>query len=339
MKCLQCREDNEQGATFCESCGADLAPSSDGAKKSSDPLVECQGAGCHAGPTQIDEHGFCTMCGERRKADPRDQFFVVISAKVAGFSDLGARYKENQDYFAIGQHEGDLALVVCDGVSNSQNSMAGSKAAAQAARDHIVSALKAGMSDANQTIKDAAVAGQRAICKTSFHPPVSQDDLPPAQATFVGTIVTGKGTSRRITVGWVGDSRAYWVASRKTATQISIDDSWINHAIKEGVSKEDALKDKRAHAIVESLGAANDGTDPGVEPDARSLNISESGILLLVSDGFWNYAHKDEDTGKIVKLINELPADADALSIARHLVLWAKKAGGHDNITVVVAIF
>jgi len=266
----------------------------------------------------------------------------VISGKVAGVSDLGVKYKENQDYMALGQHGDNLVLIVCDGVSQSQNSMAGSKAASETARDHIMAAVKAGtitdVNVANQTVKDAAVKAQEAICTIPFIPPKSEDDYPPAQATFVGCLVMGK----RITIGWVGDSRAYWIAGRQTATQVSIDDSWVNYAVNElKMTLEDALKDKRAHAIVESLGAANDGSNPGVEPDARSLNISEDGILLVVSDGFWNYADNPPkyEIKTITDLINQLPKDADALTIARHLVQYARKAGGHDNITVVAAIF
>jgi serine/threonine protein phosphatase PrpC len=328
IKCPNCGEESEAGANFCEGCGSTLAAAAAGA--TSDPKIECPQ--CHAGPGCIDAQGFCTSCGTRRKADPRDDFIEVISARVAGVCNIGCKYKENQDYMALGTANGDLVLIVCDGVSSSQNSMAGSKAASETARDLIISEVKSGITDPDDTMKRAIHAAQEAICKVPFKPIVNDNDLPPAQATFVGALVQGK----RVTVGWVGDSRAYW-ATRTAARQISVDDSWVNWAVSEGgMTREQAEKDKRAHAILESLGAANDGSNPGVEPDVRTLNMSESGMLLVVSDGFWNYVKSQEH---LVQLINQLPAGTDALTLARHLVNFARQAGGHDNITVVVAIF
>jgi PPM family protein phosphatase len=96
-----------------------------------------------------------------------------------------------------------------------------------------------------------------------------------------------------------------------------------------------ALKDKRARGIVRSLGADLDGSNPGVEPDALTLNLTESGVLLVVSDGFYTYA----DEQQITRLVKELPKDIDALTMARHLVEYARNAGGRDNITVVAILF
>ncbi len=81
------------------------------------------GENCHAGSGCIDAEGHCTNCGTKRKLAPRDHFHQAISATVAGVSDIGMKYKENQDYMALGEKSGSLALVVCDGMSNSQNPM------------------------------------------------------------------------------------------------------------------------------------------------------------------------------------------------------------------------
>jgi serine/threonine protein phosphatase PrpC len=332
MKCPNCNEESSEGATFCEGCGSTLAPSAAGGSK--DPKIECQQ--CHAGPGCIDGEGFCTSCGARRTASPRDHFHQVITAQTAGVSDIGLKHHENQDYMALGASSGKVALVVCDGVSNSQNSMAGSKAASEAARDRIIAEIAAGDGDPDEVLKLAMNDAQSAICKVPFTPVASDSDLPPAQATIVGALVVG----RRITVGWVGDSRAYWV-NRKVARQLTIDDSWYNYAVAPlpeglGMSPADASKHKLSHALLQSLGAANDGKNPGVAPNARTLNLTESGVLLVTTDGFWNYV-KNED--HLVKLVNQLPRDTDALTLANHLVNFARQAGGHDNITVVAAIF
>ena len=46
--------------------------------------------------------------------------------------------------------------------------------------------------------------------------------------------------------------------------------------------------------------------------------------MLVVSDGFYTYA----DEKQIARLVKELPKDIDALTMARHLVEYARNAGG-----------
>ena len=148
---------------------------------------------------------------------------------------------------------------------------------------------------------------------------------------MVGVLVSG----RRITIGWLGDSRAYWVGAQG-ARQLTTDHSWFNDVVGSGtMTADEARRDKRARAIERSLGADFDGNNPGIEPDALTLNVTESGVLLVTSDGFYTYA----DEPKIAELIKGLPRDIDALSMSRRLVDYARNAGGGDNITVVAIIF
>ena len=100
------------------------------------------------------------------------------------------------------------------------------------------------------------------------------------------------------------------------------------------MSREEAEKHKLSHAVTRSLGAAEDGTDPGVEaPEMRTLNITGKGTLVVCSDGLWNYLKNEEHLRSLVAQT----AQADALTAARKLVTFAREAGGHDNITAVVA--
>jgi serine/threonine protein phosphatase PrpC len=54
----------------------------------------------------------------------------------------------------------------------------------------------------------------------------------------------------------------------------------------------------------------------------------------LCSDGLWNYSPGADDLGK---LIATAPEGASTLTVAQALNKFALTAGGHDNITVVVA--
>ena len=327
MNCPQCNTVATEGSAFCEECGTSLA----GAVASSDPSLRCE---CGAGPTAIDADGFCTQCGARRVRAPRDHFEEILSVRAAGTSDIGCKYDENQDYFVMATGpEGQIVAVVCDGVSRSQNSMVGSKMACEAALDRIKDLLPEASDDPNGVLLQAMTSAQEAICRVPFVPNLVEDGeiIPPAQATAVGVLVVGK----RITLGWLGDSRAYWVG-KGAARQLTVDHSWLNDVVASGqMTEEEAKKDPRARAIVRSLGADNDGANPGVVPDATTLNLTESGILLIVSDGFYTYA----DEREIAQLVREKGRDADALSLSRHLVEHARNSGGSDNITVVAIVF
>lgn len=340
MQCPQCSVEVAEGSNFCEECGSALTAAPQGAAdKPVDPKLRCPK--CGAGPTAIDDDGFCTQCGDRRLKPWRDHFEDVLSAKEAGVSDIGMKYHENQDFFAMGRADsGELIVILCDGVSRSQNSMQGSKDSCEAGLASIKRDVAAGAEDPDAMLKKAMTAAQEAICKVPFVKGKTEtlrdgtvEPIPPAQATAVGVLVNG----RRITIGWVGDSRAYWLgATARAAKQLTIDHSWFNEVVGSGeMTAEEALKDKRARGIVRSLGADLDGGNPGVEPDALTLNLTEAGVLIVVSDGFYMYA----DDQKIAELIRNMPKDIDALTMSRRLVEHARQAGGHDNITVVAVIF
>ena len=130
------------------------------------------------------------------------------------------------------------------------------------------------------------------------------------------TIVAGVAWPGRITVGWLGDSRAYWV-TETGAVAVTEDDS---------VSPS-------SHVITHCIGPLEDADEP-LEPHVRSLDTAPAGLLLLCSDGFWNYA---ADDASVTALVRSLPADADAETLARSLVQCALDGGGMDNVTVAVA--
>jgi serine/threonine protein phosphatase PrpC len=133
---------------------------------------------------------------------------------------------------------------------------------------------------------------------------------------------------KRLTVGWLGDSRAYWLVGSE-ATQITRDHSWLNSpaAREAGV---DATKSANAHALMRWVGA----DAPDLEPEIVQQRLTRQGMLLLCSDGLWNYAPGAQDMAALVTRLNT-PA-ASALTLSRELVEFARSQGGHDNITAAI---
>jgi serine/threonine protein phosphatase PrpC len=97
------------------------------------------------------------------------------------------------------------------------------------------------------------------------------------------------------------------------------------------MSAEEAEKSPQAHAITHWLGA--DAGENSAADTARFL-IPQPGLLLLCTDGLWNYAAAPGAMAQAVKEANE--NGADALAVARRLIEFAIERGGHDNITAIV---
>ncbi|MGH8932776.1 MAG: PP2C family protein-serine/threonine phosphatase [Egibacteraceae bacterium] len=148
--------------------------------------------------------------------------------------------------------------------------------------------------------------------------------------TYISAVVTA-GT---VTVGWVGDSRAYWIVSDPAtlSRRLTVDDSWVAEMVASGVlSQAEAESGPLAHAITAWL-----GVDAGdVLPHVMELTPEGPGLVVVCSDGLWNYL----DTAEMVGAAIPAGAAEAPLAAARELVRVALQAGGHDNVTVAVLPF
>ncbi|MFE0386219.1 PP2C family serine/threonine-protein phosphatase [Streptomyces bungoensis] len=287
---------------------------------------------CRAG--RVDDDGYCENCGH---AQPRERDHMEReSGPVAAVSDRGLRHHRNEDAFAVGHTalpDGSPAVlaVVCDGVSSATRPDEASAAASQAAGDALLAALPRG-THPQTAMHEAIVAASQAVNALADEPDPAQEhghQNAPA-CTIVGAIVT----SGLLVVGWVGDSRAYWVPADRSAlpARLTEDDSWAAQMVAAGLMSEaEAYADERAHAITGWLGA--DAYE--LEPHTASFKPDRPGAVVVCTDGLWNYAETAEEMSEVV------PPDAAArpLHSARVLVGHALDGGGHDNVTVAVVPF
>ena len=259
-------------------------------------------------------------------------------SEAAALSDPGLRRAHHEDATALtlGEAGGErfAILVVCDGVSSSTHADAASRIAAAVSRDSLAQFARQGLSTAtpdevSRAMTRAIREGHVAICTAGI-----EHGAGPPPAT---TIVTALVYRRKLTVGWVGDSRAYWVSPLGSRLCTS-DHSWLNDMVGRGVLTEsEALTSPFAHALTRCLGPVQgDGGGADSTPDVRTLDLVGNGRLILCTDGLWNYFPSAE---AIAALVAEAPlpgelAHADAL--ARFLVCRALAEGGGDNVSVVV---
>ncbi|MFF3907130.1 protein phosphatase 2C domain-containing protein [Streptomyces sp. NPDC001848] len=288
---------------------------------------------CRAGT--VDSDGYCEHCGH---AQPRERDHVEQElGAVAAVSDRGLRHHRNEDAFAVSATalpDGSPAVVaiVCDGVSSATRPDDASLAAARAANQALLDALPRG-THPQQAMHDAIVAASHAVNSLAAAPETAQEHAPHQNApacTLVGAVVTAS----LLVVGWVGDSRAYWVPVDRAApsARLTEDDSWAAQMVAAGLMSEaQAYADERAHAITGWLGA--DAYE--LDPHTASFKPDRPGVVVVCTDGLWNYAETAEEMAEVV------PPDAGfrPLHAARVLVGHALDGGGHDNVTVAVVPF
>ena len=280
-----------------------------------------RGEKCDAGPEQIDAEGFCSSCGFRREARERDRI-EFVQPNLGCVTDRGLRHHRNEDYFACAKVDENIyVLVVCDGVSSSQEPDKAAKIAAEAACRALTAAVQSDVK-LEEAMKVAFATALRSVCTIPYTKSVDAD---PPSTTIVAAVVKN-GTA---TTGCVGDSRAYWI-SPNGSQQLTKDDSWISDAVASGqMTEAEASKSAHAHAITRWLGV--DASDTW-EPSMVNFRIPGSGQLLLCTDGLWNYAPEAQ---QIAELVQEV-SDAEAIAVSRSLVEFARSQGGHDNVTVAI---
>ena len=357
------------GEEFCEACGRRLGDGPDAGANAGAPPGPAAGAGSAAacvgcGASAIDADGYCERCGLRQPAE-RDHVEIALPARAAaGVSDRGKRYARNEDALALAAHAGGVAAVVSDGVGSSPNPDDASRTAVETALAELVARLDGG--SAPEPAMRAAIA-RAAAAVAALAPSPTPSQAP--SCTFAAAVTTADA----VTVGWIGDSRVYWLsaappperdgsASRDGTPHASGpeersapdtldpaagsrpelhgsraltgDDSWAAQMVAKGVLTEaEAEAHANAHAITGWLGADNDDVRPHVSTFRPDPRVP--GTLVVCSDGLWNYLPGAPD---LAGALAEAAADpaADPLGAARALVRRALDAGGRDNITVAV---
>ena len=232
-------------------------------------------------------------------------------------SDVGLVRKRNEDCVFV---DNELRLgVLADGMGGLPAGEFASRLAVEDAVD--VMARMAFPRDENLLIRSAFDAAHRANRRLR--------ELGAAYRRYAGSGTTlvyfALAGEEKVVVGNVGDSRAYrWDGG--DLHQMSRDHSVVQQAIDAGeIAEADRRDHPQQHIITRYIG------DPRfVEADVDLVTIGVDDILMLCSDGLTDLVD-DADIAAVFRDGGSLPRIADAL------VDLAKCAGGHDNVSVVLA--
>ena len=245
-----------------------------------------------------------------------------MTVVVRAATDVGLKRTNNEDNYgcwlpedAEERERRGLLLAVADG-------MGGVKGGEVASRITVETLMhvyrESSGSDVAEDLHGAVVAANRMVHRES----VQQPELSGMGTTCTAAVVRG----RDVYLAHVGDSRAYLVRSGRTR-QLTHDHSLVGQLVRDRqLTAEQARIDPRRNVVTRSLGI---GAEVEVDAERVSESLRDGDVLILCTDGLHGLV-SDEELGAAVK-DHDLDGACDAL------VALAKKRGGHDNITVILA--
>jgi PPM family protein phosphatase len=270
---------------------------------------------------------FCEHCGATLAGDDsqplaadRTDRDLAIAAVV---SDRGLVHRRNEDSFQIEViGERGVSVVVCDGISTASAGNVAARDAASAAGGVLAEALADPAKDGGEATLEAISAANGAVEEVEW---TRRTRRVVPSCTLVSAICRGN----HVVIGWVGDSRAYWVDAERTL-RLTVDDSMADEGIAQGLlTPEQAARSPFMHSITHWVGP----NAPDRPPRLSEFRPDHPGRLVLCSDGLWNYLTGPDE---LRELIAALPDGSTPVAVAHALTDMAVQRGGHDNITVAV---
>lgn len=232
-----------------------------------------------------------------------------IMTRSAGATDVGARRKLNEDSYL----SAPPLFVVADGMGGHD---AGEVASATVI-EHFSTLIGQEALTIGQ-VRDALASARSAVGSLGHH-----------GAAGAGTTLSGVAIATVDGLGYwlvlnIGDSRTYQFSNGELE-QITVDHSYVQELIEEGeITAEQAKSDRRRNIITRAIGAGSVG-----DADYWLFPAERGDRMLVCSDGLTTEL-SDERIAEV------LASEPDPQRAADTLTADAVRAGGRDNVTVVI---
>jgi protein phosphatase len=227
-----------------------------------------------------------------------------------GLSDLGCVRKNNEDYCLLADELG--LYIVADGMGGARAGEHASKLAAETVAEYVYRSgkrdpetLVKAFEEANRAVKDAAA---------------SDSGMEGMGTTLVAVLEAGED----ILIASVGDSRAYLFQDTELMP-VTEDQTWVNEIGRRlGIDEESLKTHPLRHVLTMAIGVSTP-----LRIHSYRLRLGSDSTILLCSDGL----HGVVDLATIESVIKSPRTFEEKCHL---LVDAAKKAGGPDNVTVVL---
>lgn len=261
----------------------------------------------------------------------------IIGLNVFGRTDVGQIREHNEDNFLIADLTKQtrtlteeerhpvvgprgIVLGVCDGMGGAAAGEIASQMAVDTLYESFIDSSPPADHDvlARRLVRAVEAAGQRIFNEAR----VDRTRRGMGTTATIAALVDS-----RMFIAQVGDSRAY-VLRNSQLIQVTRDQSLVTQLIEAGqLTEEEAETFEHNNIILQALGTADT-----VQVDLTYVDLRQGDRLLMCSDGLTGMIRAEEIRQVLVN-------QADPLVACKELTDRANAAGGHDNITVIVADF
>jgi protein phosphatase len=237
---------------------------------------------------------------------------------IFGATDIGKMRENNEDYFLINKEKN--LFIVSDGMGGHNAGEIASLNATKAVDAHFTPALVKEIIPDPDRIRDEIILSIKKAHK-------QVRDMARHIPSYSGmgcTIVVAMAFGNSLHVGHIGDSRVY-LSDNKKLHLLTIDHTYVMELVKAGkMTMEEIRTSSIKNHLSQALGAPIE-----LHPSYGQHRLKKEDRVLLCTDGLWD-AISDEE------IFETLIQKKSKQQLCRDLIRKANKAGGYDNITVVV---
>lgn len=240
--------------------------------------------------------------------------------KTWAVTDIGLVRKENQDDYAVCQHEatGHTVCVVCDGMGGAAGGQVASHLAVTTFVEELCRLLTRDMTP--EQLREASSYAVSLANKAVREAARASTDCRSMGTTLVAAVSYDGG----VVVSNVGDSRAYHITP-DGITRVTKDHSLVESMVDRGdITAEEARRHPNRNLITRAL-----GPDISALCDGYICPMEPGDFLLLCSDGLVDTVTDQE---MLFEVIHGVGAD----SCLNRLLDISKRNGASDNVTAVL---
>jgi protein phosphatase len=231
-------------------------------------------------------------------------------------SDTGCIRPNNEDYCRVLPEIG--LFLLADGMGGARGGETASRLAVETIADTLLASPNR---DASMLLKAVEESNFRVLDQANRDARLQGMGTTVVAALHTGTTDEGE---EEVAIASVGDSRAYLLdeAGLRAITQ---DQTWVHEVGKPlGLDEESLRTHPMRHVLTMAVGVGSELTIK-----YYMVSMKPGATLLLSSDGL----HGVIDSGEIEAILKD---SVDLATKSKHLIAAAKKAGGPDNVTVVL---
>jgi len=241
---------------------------------------------------------------------------VKAKLKIAGESDPGRVRRNNEDTFHIDADRG--IFLVVDGIGG----QAAGEKAAEIAVARVRARLERQTGTSEQRIREAITMANNEILEAARTHPEWE-----GMACVLTVAVLDNGSA---VVGHVGDSRLYQIR-RGEIRKITHDHSPVGEREdNRELSEAEAMRHPRRNEVFRDVGSEEHAPDDADFIEVQRIPFDPDSALVLCSDGL-----SDQVPSAEIREIVERHAGRPEAAV-RELIAAANRAGGKDNVTVLV---